>query len=252
VNYISEIRAFYDMAENNPVGASCISLWHALMFQANKAGWRQWFSVAISTLEFRAGLKRGAIYTARNTLKQMGAIDFKERGGNQSSMYLMKSLCLFNEHSMEHKPDTNQTQTDTQTRHKPGPLNKQDETKRNETNNPPTSPQGEGRGKKENAFIVFSGDNKELLSAFEGFEEMRNKIKQPMTERARKVLITELQKLSALPEEWVKLLDQSICKNWKSVYPLDSKRGGKPSAYDVYGRFSDDKNYEGEDFCEGM
>ena len=53
-------------------------------------------------------------------------------------------------------------------------LTKRKETKRNIT--PPISP---------NCFEEFAGDNAELLSALQDCEVMRNKIKKPMTDRAR-------------------------------------------------------------------
>jgi len=123
MNYIAEIRAYYDWLESNPQSsASCIVLWHALMFQANKTGWKAEFSVAISTLELRTGLKRGAIYTARNALKRFGIIDFRERSGNLSAVYKLVSLCLFN----ERKDEQAAGRTDG---HTGEPLNKQSETK---------------------------------------------------------------------------------------------------------------------------
>jgi len=127
MNYISEIKAFYDWLELNQIDATHISLWHSLMYIANKTGWQQEFTVPMSTLELKTGLKRGAIYNARNKLKQLGLIDFKERGGNQCSVYMLKSLCLFN----EHKDDT----TTTETRHKDDTTTTESEniTKRNET-----------------------------------------------------------------------------------------------------------------------
>lgn len=122
MNYISEIRGFYDLAEQFTLSSSCICLWHALMFQANKARWKEEFSVAISTLELRTGLKRGAIYTARNTLQQHGIISVRQRDGQQSALYTINTLCLLNEHNTDANPNATQTQH----RRKPEPLNKQD------------------------------------------------------------------------------------------------------------------------------
>ncbi|MDL2224657.1 helix-turn-helix domain-containing protein [Eubacteriales bacterium OttesenSCG-928-M02] len=93
MNYLTEILEFYDWTELNPVDSSQICLWHALMYLANKSGWQDEIAVPMSTLEFRTGLKRSTIYTARNGLKQAGLITFKERPGNQSSVY---RLCPLN------------------------------------------------------------------------------------------------------------------------------------------------------------
>lgn len=63
----------------------------------------------------------------------------------------------------------------------------------------------------------------ELLSALRGFEAMRNKIKAPMTPRARKLLAGELDKLAGDIRGKIAILDQSIMNNWKSVYAIKGK-----------------------------
>ena len=142
MNYISEIKAFYDWLELNEVEASHISVWHGLMHIANKTGWRQEFTVPMSTLELKTGLKRGAIYKARNKLKQLGLIDYRERSGNQCSAYRITSLCLFNEHNSV-TIDTQQLHSSTTVDTQSGNINKPNETRLNETI-PPNPPQAEG------------------------------------------------------------------------------------------------------------
>jgi hypothetical protein len=97
VNYLREINAFYDWLETNSMSASCIVLWHALMAIANKTGWAPEFAVAISTLETKTGLKKKTIERCRNTLKQKGLINWKERGGSLSAVYSINSLCVKND-----------------------------------------------------------------------------------------------------------------------------------------------------------
>jgi hypothetical protein len=93
MNYIAEIKAFYDWLECNSLEATHISLWHGLMSIANKSGWREEFNVPMSTLESKTGIKRSNLYKARNKLKQAGLIDFRERDGRQSTLYKMLPLC---------------------------------------------------------------------------------------------------------------------------------------------------------------
>lgn len=129
MNYLTEILAFYDWTETNSVDSSQICLWHALMHVANKTGWQEEFTVPMSTLEFKTGLKKSAIYTARNALKQLGRIDFKERSGNQCAVY---RLFPFN----GGKPYTNPTQSQDKVEANPTqtlPLNKLNKTKLNKT-----------------------------------------------------------------------------------------------------------------------
>jgi len=90
--YQNEICQFYDWLETNSVGTSCICLWGALAHTWYKAGCPVEFAVAISTLETKTNLKRSAIYIARNKLRQVGRISFRDRGGNQSSAYTLVSF----------------------------------------------------------------------------------------------------------------------------------------------------------------
>ena len=95
VNYIAEIKAFYDWLDTNPnISASAISLWHALMSIANKSGWQTEFTVAISTLESKTRYGRDTIYSARNQLQQAERIKVKSRGGKLAAAYEMIPLCV--------------------------------------------------------------------------------------------------------------------------------------------------------------
>ena len=95
MNYIREINAFYDWLETNTISDSAISLWHALMHINNKTGWKNEFSVAMSVLESKTGLKKDAIIRARKTLQKNGRISFKSRAGMQSAVYKIMPLELY-------------------------------------------------------------------------------------------------------------------------------------------------------------
>ena len=58
------------------------------------------------------------------------------------------------------------------------------------------------------------------------FIKMRKLIKKPMTDKALKILISKLKRLSSIPAEQVQILDNSIENNWRSVYPLPSNNSG--------------------------
>lgn len=109
MNYITEINAFYDWLETNSISDSAINLWHAMMAVNNKTGWKREFTVAISTLEGRTKLSKSSIIRARNQLKQSGRIDFKERKGNQSCIYLLIAFHIDTQSATQ-----SDTQTDTQ------------------------------------------------------------------------------------------------------------------------------------------
>ena len=97
MNYIAELKAFYDRLELNPLPSPAIALWHALMSIANKTGWQQEFTVAVSVLMLKSGLNAQAIKRARNRLEQDGFITWRSRGGNQSAIYHLNSLVVQND-----------------------------------------------------------------------------------------------------------------------------------------------------------
>ena len=96
MNYLAELKAFYDRLELNPLPSPAIALWHALMSIANKTGWQQEFTAAVSILVLKSGLNAQAVKRARNRLEQDGYISWRSRGGNQSAVYHLHSLVVQN------------------------------------------------------------------------------------------------------------------------------------------------------------
>ena len=96
-------------------------------------------------------------------------------------------------------------------------------------------PQPVRRKKAPDPFEEFADGDKELLDALKGFEQMRNKIKQPMTKRAKQMLCNRLRK-DYQPADWVKVLNQSEEHCWQDVYPLKDAGQKKTarSAADAY------------------
>lgn len=61
--------------------------------------------------------------------------------------------------------------------------------------------------------------------SWEGFEEMRKKIRKPMTDRARGMIVSELGKLNNRGFAPAEVLDQSTRNCWQDVYELKTKQG---------------------------
>ncbi len=91
LNYITEILAFNDLLLSQPLSTGQIALWYALMYVNNKCGWAEWFSAPNRTLEFYTGLSRQGINKARNSLKQLGLIDFRS-GGTKAATYKLTPM----------------------------------------------------------------------------------------------------------------------------------------------------------------
>lgn len=91
MNYLKEILNFEKLQELNQVSPGQARLWYVLMYVNNLAGWKDWFTVASSTLEFRSGLSRQGVIKSRDRLKQLGYIDFKTNG-RKATAYHMNPL----------------------------------------------------------------------------------------------------------------------------------------------------------------
>lgn len=92
MNYLTEIKLFYDWLETHDLTPSGIALWNALMFIANRCGWKEKFAASNSILESRPQMPRTTIYRARKRLQSFGLIDVFPQGSNNSSLYTLHSL----------------------------------------------------------------------------------------------------------------------------------------------------------------
>lgn len=81
---------------------------------------------------------------------------------------------------------------------------------------------------------VKNGKNvKNLLSdfspsfqeAFKNYQDMRIKIKKPMTDRAIEMALNELKKLSPSEAGQIAILNQSIFHSWQGLFPLKGQQG---------------------------
>lgn len=128
MNYITEIKAFYDLVSVKQLSTGQIVLWHALMYINNKCAWAEWFTVPNKTLELYTGLSRQSIVNARNVLKQYGALEFKANG-TKATAYTLKILQVPLQPALQDAlQDTLQPALQV-----PLPLNKRNKTKQNET-----------------------------------------------------------------------------------------------------------------------
>jgi hypothetical protein len=92
MNYLTEIRLFYEWLETHHLAPSSITLWHALMYTANRSGWAEQIAIPISILESRTQMTRSTIYRSREQLVNRGLIGVEVRGSSFSAIYKMFSL----------------------------------------------------------------------------------------------------------------------------------------------------------------
>ena len=112
MNYLTEIKLFNEWLETNELSASGVSLWYALMYIANRSGWRPELSIPISTLCLRSKLSRSGIYRERELLRLNGLLDFDVGDGRQSSNY---RILGFEQRFVFHVASHHETQSGAQT-----------------------------------------------------------------------------------------------------------------------------------------
>lgn len=110
------------------------------------------------------------------------------------------------------------------TRANGGPTNKKESKNsknvRREEYNTPLPPKGE-RGGVIPLFERFSSGNHDLLSALKEWQEMRKRMKKPLTEKAAELNLKDLQQLSGGDEQMmVAIVSQSIKRGWQGFYAL--------------------------------
>lgn len=91
---------------------------------------------------------------------------------------------------------------------------------RREEYNTPLPPKG-GKGGVIPLFERFSSGNHDLLSALKEWQEMRIRMKKPLTEKAAELNLKDLQQLSGGDEPMmVAIVSQSIKRGWQGFYAL--------------------------------
>lgn len=136
MNYLAELKAFYDTLAINSLSSPDIALWYALMSIANRSGWKTEFTVALSVLAFYSGTNESTVKRSRNKLAQCGYITWKSRGGSQSALYHINSVVA---HSEPQSAPQSVPQSVPQPVPQSAPINKT-KTKRNNNISPYISP----------------------------------------------------------------------------------------------------------------
>jgi len=245
LNSYALTRAWFDFLLDNPekVTASHGMLYLWLVEINNRCGWREKFQITARECMDGMACKSRTTYTkCLQDLIDWGFVTVVLKSTNQ---WQCNVVCL------SKKCTTTSASTSTTTGQ---PLvqsldNHVDYSKTIETNkiinNTPISPEGivdEGKNsleenkakreksssKKEEKNIEDRKekrfDNPDLEEIFKDFVTMRNKIKKPLTDKAEKLLIAKLKKLSKYNSvQAIQILEQSIINCWQDVYELKSE-----------------------------
>ena len=108
----------------------------------------------------------------------------------------------------------------------------------NNNNIPPIPPKrGNARKAKQDDSVL------EILSAYEcsdelrqallDFMEERKKKRKPVSDRALKLLLRELDTLSSQEKEKIAIIEQSIMNGWQGIFPLDKRKQQPANELDI-------------------
>lgn len=225
MNYLQELNAFYDLDMANQLTPNAISLYFALLNIANKLYWKVDFTLSNLTLQSRSGIAdRKTLDRARNQLIQKNLIIYKPSSKvNQAGSYTIIG-CVG---QIGGKNATqNDTQDGTQSVPQDVPQSVPQDVPINKLNK--TNKQNKTKINKINLPMSLFEDytqNAELLQRLKDFVEMRNALKKPMTDRAKRELLIKLDKLASNEEEKIDILVQSIFHSWQGVFPLKQQEG---------------------------
>ena len=99
--------------------------------------------------------------------------------------------------------------------------------KENECYISPLPPSG-AKEKQKDLFSEFANGDTKLLAALTAFDQMRTRIKKPMTERAKELLLAKLQTFPS--RDWTAILDQSVMSCWQGIFPLGGDKAQRTAS----------------------
>lgn len=271
MNYLTEIKLFYDWLETHPLSANGIVLWHGVMQIASRSGWQNPIEIPSSLLETRTHLERTTIFRARSQLVEQGLLMLHNRGGRSHCAYTIipfsQSVVLQNATQNARDGDSVvsqialQTATQSVTQNDGIPLisNKtkldsdKEKIKEKEVAGKPAPISTDSKRKREKSFAQKEKRKKALFTLGEWLdgvdEPWRNIMHQWLeykaarkegykTEVGAKKCLTMLRNLSSGNAEVAqRIIDQSMANNWAGLFALrENQSPGHPPNGRQYGQ----------------
>ena len=127
------------------------------------------------------------------------------------------------------------------------------QTDQQSTNNRPSSDQQsttsnkDKRDKREREKDIYNKAldcSPEFAEALSAFEEMRKKIRKPLTEKAKQMILDKLSKMAMDEETQIKILNQSTMNSWQGVFPLSEDKGEKKGSSALQELYDETRNNE--------
>lgn len=244
MNYMTEIKLFYERLETCPLSAAAIALWHALMFTANRCGWAEEFSTPMGLLMLRTRISRSSLYRTRQELQRAGRISFRSQGGSADSIYTIHSLeqdfaSRFTSHigtqTASYPDSVSYALSRTGTR--PYRLNRDSSEKEKTSKKEKGRSAGEERKNCAKKREMPRLNQAQFLSALDPawrepmtvwLEYKRSRRESYRSESGARKCLSLLRNLSGEdPTVAVAIIDRSIANNWAGLFPLPPTRSAR-------------------------
>lgn len=184
---------------------------------------REWHGITIrrgqkltsyEKLAKETGLSVRSVRTAINHLKSTGEVTCKS-----THRYTLVTVEKYDDYQSEKKRKTRQ-------------MTRKVTSERQAADTVPTTNNNDNNDNNDNKKQkdLYGGLPSALVSSLHDFEDMRRRIKAPMTDRAEELLIKKLIDMSKSLDgtidttKAVEILEQSTMNGWKSVYPLKQEK----------------------------
>jgi len=218
------------------------AIYFELFMLGNQRYWPEWIEVTDLNLSLGANINARTIPDVINSLAQKGLIESRRGKGKAKSGYKIIPL------RKDKSPLSNYTENDIinpkyiRNKSEINPRYIRDKSEispRLEENSPCESKDGEAsktrtmtrttqgqekeiQKKKVVDIFALCSESDQVKALLKDFEEMRKKKRNPMTDKAKELLLKKLNDLSG-GDDFMKvhLLEQSIERGWQSVFPLN-------------------------------
>lgn len=238
MNYLTEIKLFYDWLETHPMTPSAIALWHGLMFIANRQGWEDVITIPLSVLESRTGIPSTTLYRIRKQLQEAELIEVLSPGGRACAAYRIMSFeARFafqngkqNERQMEDESEVGRESSEFAFQN-----GKQSESIIKTKQDVDVSHQKK-HAKKKSAFSLdewvaaLESPWRELMRIW--LEYKRSRKETYTSQMGANACLKKLKELSGnTPDLAQKIVEQSMANNWAGLFPFKEQTArGHPSA----------------------
>lgn len=229
-----------------------VAVYIHLFMLANQRYWPEWIEIADWQLALGANINARGIPSIINSLVQRGLLECDRGKGKKKSGYKIIPFTKdnvplpnytkndiikpkYNRNKTEIKPKKNGDKTEIKPKlAQNSPCESKDgeplKTQHNTDTTQHEDNKKEIQKKKPVDIFASCGESERVKKALHDFSEMRTRMRSPMTDRAKELLLSKLNELSG-GDEFMKihLLEQSIERGWRTVFPLKNELSTKQS-----------------------